>query len=69
VAFSVGASQIDEVAAYIARQQEHHRVKSFLEGYLAYLKEYMSSMTKVCVGIGQPSLLDLAYRVRRLSRH
>ena len=39
-AFSIGASQVDEVAAYIARQEEHHRVKSFKEEYLAYLKEY-----------------------------
>ena len=39
-AFSIGASQVDEVATYIARQQEHHRVKGFQEEYLAYLKEY-----------------------------
>ena len=39
-AFSIGASQVDEVAAYIARQEEHHRVKSFQEEYLNYLKEY-----------------------------
>ena len=39
-AFSIGASQVDEVAAYIARQEEHHRVKSFKKEYLAYLKEY-----------------------------
>ena len=39
-AFSIGASQVDEVAAYIARQQEHHRIKSFQEEYLSYLKEY-----------------------------
>ena len=39
-AFSIGASQVAEVAAYIARQEEHHRVKSFQEEYLVYLKEY-----------------------------
>jgi putative transposase len=39
-AFSIGASQADEVATYIARQEEHHRVKSFQEEYLSYLKEY-----------------------------
>jgi REP element-mobilizing transposase RayT len=39
-AFSIGVSQADEVAAYIARQEEHHRVKSFQEEYLSFLKEY-----------------------------
>ncbi len=39
-AFSVGASQVDEVVAYIARQEEHHRIKSFQEEYLSFLKEY-----------------------------
>ena len=39
-AFSIGASQIDEVGTYIARQEEHHRHKSFQEEYLSYLKAY-----------------------------
>ena len=39
-AFSVGASQVDDVVAYIAHQEEHHRVRTFQEEYLGYLKEY-----------------------------
>ena len=39
-AFSIGASQVDEVAKYIAHQEEHHRIRSFQEEYLSFLKEY-----------------------------
>jgi putative transposase len=39
-AFSIGVSQIDEVTAYIAGQEEHHRLKSFQEEYLGFLKQY-----------------------------
>ena len=39
-AFSIRASQVPEVAAYIAGQEEHHRIKSFQEEYLSFLKEY-----------------------------
>jgi putative transposase len=39
-AFSIGASQVSEVVAYIAGQKEHHRTKSFQEEYLSFLKEY-----------------------------
>ena len=39
-AFSISASQVPEVAAYIAGQEEHHRIKSFQEEYLSFLKEY-----------------------------
>jgi putative transposase len=39
-AFSISASHLDEVAAYIARQEEHHRIRSFQEEYLSHLKEY-----------------------------
>jgi len=39
-AFSVGASQLEEVAAYVTHQEEHHRLKSFQEEYLTFLKEY-----------------------------
>jgi putative transposase len=39
-AFSIGASQIDAVSEYIARQEEHHRIRTFQEEYLAFLKEY-----------------------------
>ena len=39
-AFSISASQVPEVAACIAGQEEHHRIKSFQEEYLSFLKEY-----------------------------
>jgi putative transposase len=39
-AFSIGASQVDEISAYIQSQEEHHRLKTYQEEYLAYLKEY-----------------------------
>jgi putative transposase len=39
-AFSISASQASEVVAYIAGQEEHHRIKSFREEYLSFLKEY-----------------------------
>jgi putative transposase len=39
-AFSVGYSQIDMVRDYIARQDEHHRHKSFLEEYTNFIEEY-----------------------------
>ena len=39
-AFSIGASQLGDVEEYIARQEEHHRVKTFQEEYLKFLKEY-----------------------------
>jgi hypothetical protein len=39
-AFSIGASQVDAVSDYIGRQEEHHRIRTFQEEYLAFLKEY-----------------------------
>ncbi len=36
-AFSVSASQREEVRAYIARQEEHHRRRTFREEYLEFL--------------------------------
>jgi len=39
-AFSIGVSQVDEVSRYIERQEEHHRIKTFQEEYLAFLREY-----------------------------
>ncbi len=39
-AFSYSHSQIDNVVKYIANQKEHHRVNTFYEEYLKYLKEY-----------------------------
>lgn len=39
-AFSVSASHLGEVIAYIGKQEEHHRTKSFQEEYRAFLKKY-----------------------------
>jgi putative transposase len=39
-AFSVGPSQVSDLVAYIDSQEEHHRVRSFQEEYLAFLAEY-----------------------------
>ncbi len=39
-AFSVHASQINQIRDYIRGQQEHHRVKSFKEEYLNMLREH-----------------------------
>jgi REP element-mobilizing transposase RayT len=38
-AFTVSASQIERVKSYIARQEEHHRQKSFQEEYVEFLKQ------------------------------
>ena len=37
-AFSVSASLLPTVKSYIARQEEHHRKKTFKEEYLEFLK-------------------------------
>lgn len=39
-AFTVGKSQIQDTLDYIAGQREHHRVKSFREEYLAFLRKH-----------------------------
>ncbi len=39
-AFSYSRSQISSVAGYIERQQEHHKIKTFREEYLALLEEF-----------------------------
>lgn len=39
-AFSVSASQVDNVTAYIADQEEHHRTKTFEEEFRAFLTNY-----------------------------
>jgi REP element-mobilizing transposase RayT len=39
-AFSFGRSQLDDVVRYIARQKEHHRVKTFQEEYREFLAKY-----------------------------
>ena len=39
-AFTVSKSQIPEVEEYIRNQREHHRVKSFMEEYRAFLDKH-----------------------------
>ena len=39
-AFSVSASKIETVVAYIGNQEEHHRKHSFKEEYVEFLKAY-----------------------------
>lgn len=39
-AFSVSASNADQVARYIERQAEHHRVQTFEEEYAAFLERH-----------------------------
>jgi putative transposase len=39
-AFTYSKSQVEKVVNYIQRQEEHHRIKSFREEYLEFLKKY-----------------------------
>jgi REP-associated tyrosine transposase len=39
-AFSYGRSQIKSVCTYIEKQEEHHRIKTFLEEYTELLKKF-----------------------------
>jgi putative transposase len=39
-AFTIGQSQIDRIFKYIANQEEHHKVKTFREEYVDFLKAY-----------------------------
>ena len=39
-AFSIGVSQVDDVISYIAGQEEHHRIRTFQEEYVGFLKQY-----------------------------
>ena len=39
-------SNVDEVAAYIANQAEHHRVKSFAEEYEAFVNRHGMQIRK-----------------------
>jgi len=39
-AFSVGASELDNLIRYIDNQEEHHRVKTFQEEYRLFLSKY-----------------------------
>jgi REP element-mobilizing transposase RayT len=39
-AFSIGVSGVEETIAYISRQAEHHRVKTFEEEFIAFLERH-----------------------------
>ncbi|MBV4357634.1 IS200/IS605 family transposase [Pinibacter aurantiacus] len=39
-AFSYGKSQIGDVIRYIENQEEHHKTRSFMEEYVAFLKAF-----------------------------
>lgn len=39
-AFSVSHSDVPRVAAYIASQEEHHKIKTFAEEYELFVKRY-----------------------------
>ncbi len=39
-AFSVSASQLENVVAYVRNQEEHHKAKSFTEEYNLFIKKY-----------------------------
>ncbi len=39
-AFSIGQSQFEDAAAYIARQKQHHRRLTFQQEYREFLKRY-----------------------------
>ena len=39
-AFSIGVSEIDKTRAYIRRQEEHHRTKTFREEVMMFLQRH-----------------------------
>ena len=39
-AFSVSHSQVDQVAAYVATQEEHHRKRNFAQEFEAFVERY-----------------------------
>ena len=39
-AFSVGPDELEALLAYICNQEEHHKVRTFQEEYVAILKKY-----------------------------
>jgi REP element-mobilizing transposase RayT len=39
-AFSIGISQVDKTVAYIQKQIDHHRKKTFEEEFLSFLKKH-----------------------------
>ena len=39
-AFTVSVSHLDDTIAYIENQEEHHRIKTFQEEYLSFLRKH-----------------------------
>ncbi len=39
-AFSYSKSQIDNICKYIEKQEEHHKIKTFREEYIEFLKKF-----------------------------
>ncbi len=39
-AFSIGVSRVDDTVAYIARQEQHHRTRTFEDEFVAFLKKH-----------------------------
>ncbi len=39
-AFSVGQNELEDLTTYVSNQEEHHKVRTFQEEYLALLKKY-----------------------------
>lgn len=39
-AFSVNPSEVDAVIDYIAKQPEHHKIRTFQDEFRAFLKKY-----------------------------
>jgi REP element-mobilizing transposase RayT len=53
-AFSVSKSGLEDVRAYIANQEEHHRHVTFQEEYLAFLKRHQIDYDPRFVSIDPP---------------
>ncbi len=39
-AFSYGRSQLNNICNYIAKQEQHHKMRTFREGYTEFLTKY-----------------------------
>jgi hypothetical protein len=39
-AFSVSQNELEDLVTYVANQEEHHKVRTFQEEYLALLQKY-----------------------------
>jgi len=59
-AFSYSRSQIDDVINYIAKQEEHHKKKTFKEEYLDFLKNLKLNITRNIYLNGTNSSTDMS---------